>query len=137
MPRFKGRDDDFKIDDIDFIDAESENQLGQKVDYQKVLLRQLERISVSLSIGDFNSFNLGVEALNTLLYPYMDKTIKTALEETKSEFYKSLRQVHPKLMGQVREQLELAYQNERWSLLMTLMKRKGLIPEDVIIDTIE
>lgn len=123
-------------DDIKFIDAETETTVSERIDYAKILLWQLNRVSLSLSYNQRKEFIQAVSALENLVWAYRDKRYKEAMIKISQQFTILFTTLTPKQKEENKDRMNFHFACQKWKAIMDLMSRKALTPIEDIEDYI-
>jgi len=129
-----GRDNSFD-DHIEVIDSDFEDS-SKKVDKSKLLLRQIDRVAKARTFGENMVFVNGVKILRSMLAKEIseDREIKKLINQIADERRGLVKNVPPVKRFDAASFYEFQEMERVFEMLMTLMRKKGITPEQEISD---
>lgn len=123
-----------------------EASVGAKIDYDFLLLRQINRIAMMLSSiengGYADDFINSVEALHYMLSSYLDSEYNIRLKILQLKYQLALERMPSEQelenrnssQDHLQRSMEIEFAKKKWELLMKLQNRRAFLPQKEVID---
>jgi len=108
--------------------------LDGRLDFQRVVLRQIWTCCSSLSLGEKENFINSVESFACLLAPYRDKRYNSKITQLRQKYREELARVEPNKRNKFYINVKFEYSKEKFEALIKLAERKGLLFKKLSIE---